>query len=98
MSKFHQSDLLSLSASESTLLVPKQLAFDQGTGNGRAINFDERPRSSARPLMKQFRNDLFSGTALAADQYRDRSIGDSVNLQLNLSHSFGASENDDVGR
>src|SRR6185437_4511708 len=51
--------------------MAEQLAFEQGLGQGRAIDGDERPVTPGTGAMNAARNQFLAGAGLALDQYRD---------------------------
>jgi hypothetical protein len=57
-------------AGEGAALVAKQLALEQGLGNGRAVDLDERPGAPATGQVHRARKQLFAGARIAQQQHR----------------------------
>ena len=65
-------DPLAVGAGEGALLVAEQLAFQQGLGNGGAVDGQERPGGPAAVLVDGPGDQLLAGAALAQDQHGRR--------------------------
>ena len=68
--KLEFTGLGSCGAGKRALFIAKKFAFEQGFGNGRAIDLDEGPGRAMGMLMNRARDQIFSHPALAAKQHR----------------------------
>jgi len=97
MSHFDAAGFSAIGASESTLFVAKQLAFEESARDCRAIDLDVGTGAPRRTPMNHAGNDVFTGTAFPLDQDRDIGGGDLVEALTDGLHAFGPAENDGLG-
>ena len=81
---------------EGALLVPEQLALQQGFGKGAAVHRDERPCGPGTQVVDQAGEEFLAGPAFPADQDGGAAGGDPAGQVGEVLH-LGAAENDLVG-
>src|SRR5205823_3276999 len=64
-------ELLVLPVAAGAARVAEELRFEQGFGDGAAIDGDERALLALAALMERARDQLFAGAALARDEHAD---------------------------
>ena len=79
-------------AGERAANVPEQFAFNQGGGNGGAIDGDERTFSSRAVVVQGLRDQFLAGSAFTENQHRAVHRGGTLNLGENLLHLAGLSD------
>ena len=76
------SALVTVRVRETAAHVSEQFRFEQGIGQARAVDRDERALSSVAPLVDHARYDFFSNAALARNE--DLGVGSSRALDLDF--------------
>jgi hypothetical protein len=71
---------------EGPLLVAEQLAFEQGLGQGRAVDLDERLVRPQAVVVDRVGDEVLAGAALAADQHGRVAVGDLLDQPVDLLH------------
>src|SRR5207237_9959873 len=67
---FNSADVLPQGTGKGPFFVTEELTFEQGLGNGRAVDRYEWPAGPAAHLMHRLSQQFLAGTALAQQQYR----------------------------
>src|SRR5262249_37234651 len=75
---------LTLGARETALDVSEQFRFEQRFRKSRAIDGNERPRTSCGLLVDEARDDIFADAALAGDENFGLSPGDATSKFADL--------------
>src|SRR5579872_3654892 len=70
MRHFEAADLLPQGTGKSAALVAKQLAFEQASGNRRAVQTDERKVPPWTHAVDRARDQFLAGSGFTQDQYR----------------------------
>src|SRR3954462_8180499 len=97
MRHFDAPRLYAIRSGEHSLFVPEQFAFQQRSGDRRAIHFHPWTRPPGRSGMDHARDDVFASPAFTLDEnwyIRTRQFLEAV---VDREHAFGAPEYDQFG-
>src|SRR5579862_5138576 len=97
MRHFHATGLGSIRAGERALLVSKQFAFQQRTGNGRAIDLYKGAGLPWRHAVDESGNDVFAGAALTLNEDGHVGASHAVESFSDRAHDFGMTEDNLLG-
>src|SRR6266446_6808701 len=79
-------------AREGALLVAEELALEEGLGDGRAVDGDERPLGAVGHLMNGARHELLARARLAGEKHGGRAGRREVDQPVDLLHGGADSE------
>ncbi|MCY1536507.1 hypothetical protein D9M68_719670 [compost metagenome] len=75
--------------------MAEELGFEQGLGDGAAVDRDERPPGARAGPVDRARQHLLARAAVAAQQHAGVGLGDHAGLGQQIGHAVGAA--DDLG-
>ena len=88
--EFEDAALLRLGVGEGAFLVAEQFAFEQGFGNCRAVDGDERLGAAHAPVVQRLGDQVLAGAVLAFEQDGRRlARGDAADEAHDLAHRAG---------
>ncbi len=76
-------------AGERAFFKTEKLAFQQRSGNSRAVHFYKRAIAPRRAVVNEARQNFFAGAAFAQNQYRNIQRGGAIDSLPNCLHRFG---------